>query len=166
VGAEVEVAVRDALQEWERGGAAAIQAVVWKFDQPDQIRVCTELYNENALDALAACIRDEMVHDMRRSGIPGLGTYRGPSGYRRFLAEWREAFPASRLEIESLESAGDHHLVIYLQHVEGGEGHVPLTFEYGAIISGPGRHATRSEFYTDVQRARDRFSALAAEAPA
>ena len=128
----------------------------------DRVRLGMDLYNARDLDTLVSLIPDEFVHDMRGTGIPGMEVYHGPKAYRRFLDEWLDAFPDSHLEVESIETAGEIVFVLIRQEMRGAGGGVPVTHRYASITFYRDGVAMGSEFHTDLDRAHERFSELAA----
>jgi SnoaL-like polyketide cyclase len=155
--------VRAALEAGRAGDVDRLRAVADELAPADQVRLGIELFNRRELDLLQASLGQEIEHDMRPTGIPGMGVYRGPAAYRGFLEEWLDAFPDSRLEIESIESVGGHVLAVVSQTVSGASSGVPVSFRYAGITTHrPGRGTVRSEFHTDLERAAARFAELAA----
>lgn len=157
-----QAVLQSVLDAWESSGAAGVRDIVWALAPEDQMRLVIDLYNHGEIEAMAACIPDELVHDMRPTGIPGMGVYHGPAGYRRFLQEWLDAFPDSSLVTESVEGSGDRVLAVVRQEMRGAGSGVPVTFRYAALIGFRDGRAIASEFHTDLTSARARFAALAA----
>lgn len=150
------------LEAWDRSGVVGVRDTVWAMAPEDQMRLAIDLYNHREIEPLLACIPNELVHDMRPTGIPGMGVYHGPAGYRRFLQEWLGAFPDSSLVAESVEEADDRLLGVIRQEMRGAGSGVPVTFTYAALMGFREGRPVESEFHTDLPTAHERFVALAA----
>lgn len=148
------------MEAWRRDGAAGIRECMWAMPPVDQARLSIDLYNEGEIDAMAAAIPDDFVHDMRPTGLPGMELYKGPEGYRRFLGEWLSAFPESRLEIETIDEVGGRLFTVIRQQMRGAGSGVPVTFHYAGIFTFRDGRGAASEFHTDLEGARERFAAL------
>ncbi len=162
--ADTQTVLHSVLEAWERSGAVGVRDAVWAMAPGDQMRLAIDLYNQRELEPLLACIPDELVHDMRPTGIPGMGLYHGPAGYRRFLQEWLGAFPDSSLVAQSFEGTEDRVFAVIRQEMRGAGSGVPMTFTYAALMGFREGRPVESEFHTDLPSARERFAALAAAA--
>jgi hypothetical protein len=155
-----EEAAAAAAQAWRSGGLDAVRAAIAGLSPVDQGLVGIALFNAREMECLAGILREDIVHDMRATGFPGMGVYRGRGEYRAFLEEWLEAFPDAQLYPESTESEGSVVLLIVRQSLSGGASGISMPFTYAAVSEHEGGALVRSAFYTDVDEARARYRGL------
>ena len=136
--------------------------MIGQLSPVDQNLVGMELYNARELECLDGILRDDIVHDMRATGFPGMGVYRGRDEYLAFLQEWLDAFPDAQLHPESVESQGSVVLLVVRQSLSGGASGISMPFKYAAVSEHEGGAVVRSAFYTDVDEARARYEELVA----
>ena len=101
----------------------------------------------------------ELVFDATRSGIPGLGVYRGLEEVRTLFEEdWFQAFPFEEweLEVEELIDHGDRVIAMSYQRGRGASSGVAAELELGNIFTLRGGVVVRIELF------RDRAEALEA----
>jgi ketosteroid isomerase-like protein len=150
----------NALMAASRRGA--LPEIAGALGPAARFRAGIELFNRRDLDLLAALLPADFVHDMRPTGIPGMGVYRGPEGYRGFLDQWLEAFSDAALEEEQLELSGEVVFAIMRQTTSGRASGVPVDFRYASVIEYRDGAVRRSVFDTDIERARTLFREVAA----
>jgi len=92
--------------------------------------------------------------DMRPTGFPGFGLYRGREATRTFLADWVGSFDSYDVKIEELRTVGDGRvLVVAAQRgrASGSEAEVEMRFaQLYAVRDG---RITRVETFLDADQA-------------
>lgn len=123
-----------------------------------------ELYNRRNIDAMVELYSDDVIWDMRATGLAGAGLYVGRQGLRRFLEDWLEVFPDATIGIETEETdpKGEWALIGLVQKVTGGKSGARVPFRYAAVAHWDGSHLTLVEHYTDMEEARKAFEDYAA----
>jgi ketosteroid isomerase-like protein len=67
-------------------------------------------------------ILDEDVEVFMPPDLPNSGTYRGHDGYRKWVAEWLDAWDAFTPTITSVEPVGSRHLLARVHQTARGKG--------------------------------------------
>lgn len=158
----------EAGREEALGLIAELRSAVERGDQTEslleshsvsaQAHALTELFNAEEYELMPLAVPTNLVHDMRPTGIPGLGVYRGRDEYRRFIEEWVDAFPGAQIEIQlSFEIPGRRAFFgVGHQEVRGGSSELPVSFQY-AIIAEQTPGTSSSTFGLDLAAMRDEF---------
>jgi ketosteroid isomerase-like protein len=104
------------------------------------VRRAFEEFHQRGWEGLIDTIwSPEMVWDMRPSGIPGLGVYRGSEEVRSFFAdEWFSTFPFEEWEqdLKEVIDCGDDRVVaVAHQRGRGAASSVNVDLEYTQVIT-------------------------------
>ena len=75
------------------------------------VRRAFEAYNRGDLDAAVADFAPDSEYIASGAVPGGRGVYRGPEGYKRFVAWLRDEFEDARVEVDAITDAGDQVLV-------------------------------------------------------
>ena len=122
--------VRRTLEEFNRGGAAAVIS--------------------------GGFLSNEIVFDASRSGIPGLGTIRGRDEVRAFFEEdWFSAFPFEEWEIHIDEPIDHGNQVIFTsrQRGRGASSGATTALELGNIFTVRNGEIVRMEIFVPPEAA-------------
>jgi ketosteroid isomerase-like protein len=87
----------------------------------EAIRAGVEAFRRGELDEVLAMF-DEDVEIYMPTELPNSGTYRGHDGYRKWVAQWLEAWEGFDLEIEQIEPVGQTHVVARTHQTGRGKG--------------------------------------------
>jgi ketosteroid isomerase-like protein len=110
------------------------------------IRRAYEAYDRGDRDAFVADIAPECEY-VAAGTVPGrTGTYRGPEGYKKFVAWLDEEFSDSHAELDAIIDAGDSVVVGATLRGRGRQSGIPATFTFwqvwafanGQIVGGQG----------------------------
>jgi ketosteroid isomerase-like protein len=96
------------LEERQRQNVAAVSTGVDAFRRGD-------------LDAVLEVL-DTEVEVYMPTDLPNAGTFRGHDGYRRWLAQWLEAWEDFDLELDDIEAVGRTHVVSRAHQTARGRG--------------------------------------------
>jgi ketosteroid isomerase-like protein len=96
------------LEELQQGNVEAIQGGVEAFRRGD-------------FDAVLELL-DPEIEVYMPSELANSGTYRGHDGYRRWLAQWLEAWDDFDLELDDIEAVGRTHVVSRAHQTARGRG--------------------------------------------
>ena len=131
-----------------------------------QAHALIELFNSEEYELLSLAVPTNLVHDMRPTGIPGLGVYRGREEYRRFIEEWVDAFPDARVKLQLAFETPERRVFfgVGYQEVRGGSSEVPASFQY-AITAEQTPESSTSTFGLDLAAMRDEFIARYGQDP-
>jgi len=78
-----------------------------------------DAYNRGDMQQVVE-VFDPEVEVYTSPGLINAGTYRGHEGFLTWLTNWDEAWEEFRIEIEGIESVGDHHVIVdVLQRARG-----------------------------------------------
>ena len=151
------------LAAWRRGDPDATRRIFAALTPAGRFTAGIDLYNRRELDLFAAISGPEYEHDMRPTGIPGMGVYKGPDEYRDFLDQWLDAFPDSVIDLEQLETSGEIVFGVIRLTTHGRASGLPVDFRYAAVGVYLDGLLWRSWFDTDLERGRARYRELIAE---
>jgi len=97
------------------------------------IRLSFEAYERGDLDAAASHIAPECEY-VAAGTVPGrTGTYRGPDGYKEFVAWLEEEFSDSHAQIDALIDAEDSVVVGATLRGRGRQSGIPATFTFWQV---------------------------------
>src|SRR3954468_5597759 len=104
------------------------------------VRRMYEAFNRGGPDAVieAGFLSPEIVFDASRSGIPGVGVFRGQEEVRAFFKEdWFAAFPFEEweMDIEEPIDDGDRVILRSRQQGRGASSGAEATLELGNIVT-------------------------------
>jgi uncharacterized protein len=124
----------------------------------EMVRRAFETFNRSGPEAVISegLWSPELVWDFRRSGIPGLGVYRGYDEVRSFFADdWFQAFPFEEWEVElnELIDNGDKVIAIARQRGRGATSGVGVELEQAHIFMLRDGKVVRAESYLDREKA-------------
>ena len=96
----------------------------------------------------------DFVWDMSKfSGWPEQQLYEGSEGAEHFLREWLAAWEDWRLEVESLQDAGDTVVAIVRQHGRSRTTGMPVDMHFAQVWSLRDGAMARMEMYADTEEA-------------
>jgi ketosteroid isomerase-like protein len=99
----------------------------------ESIRRAFEAYEQGDLDAAVANIAPDCEY-VAAGTVPGrTGTYRGPEGYRTFVAWLREEFSDAHGQIDTLIDAGDSVVVGATLSGRGRQSGIPASFTFWQV---------------------------------
>jgi ketosteroid isomerase-like protein len=97
------------------------------------LRRAYEAYERGDLDAAVADISPDCEY-VAAGTVPGrTGTYRGPDGYRKFVAWLQEEFSDSHARVDALIDAGDSVVVGATLRGQGRQSGIPVTFTFWQV---------------------------------
>jgi ketosteroid isomerase-like protein len=85
------------------------------------VREGFDAFRRGDIDALLA-ILDEDVEVFMPPDLPNSGTYRGHSGYRKWVAQWLEAWDDFTPTITRVEPVGNRHVLARVHQTARGKG--------------------------------------------
>lgn len=157
--------LRDAFHE---GRARELLDELAGVSGAKRVQLLIALFNEGEFEIVASIWAPGAVHDVHGIGMPDMGTYEGPEGYAEFLRQWGEAFAETRVELLEAESVddGDRSAWIFMAHqgARGGGSGANVAFDYAGVGESRGGLVVRSFFDRDLDRAREIYEGLRAEA--
>ena len=107
------------------------------------IRRAFEAYERGDLDAAVADIAPTCEY-VAAGTVPGrTGTYRGPEGYKSFMAWLDDEFSDSHAQVDALIDAGDSVVVGATLRGQGRQSGIPATFTFWQVwrlANGKGVH--------------------------
>ena len=112
----------------------------------EMIRRAFEAYERVDLDAAVADIAPDSEY-VAAGTVPGrTGTYRGPEGYKSFMAWLAEEFSDSHAQVDALIDAGDSVVLGATLRGQGRRSGIPATFTFwqvwrfadGKVVHGQG----------------------------
>ena len=96
----------------------------------------------------------DFVWDMSKfAGWPEQQLYEGPEGAEHFLREWVAAWEDWRLEVESLQDAGDTVVAIVRQHGRSRTTGMPVDMHFAQVWSLRDGAMAGMEMYADTEEA-------------
>lgn len=108
------------------------------------VRTAYEALSRRDLDAMVDVVAPDAV--LVDPDLPGGGEFHGPSGFRRFLQQWLEAFDELDVEVEDFVAAGDR--VVACVHQRGlSTSGVPVEMRDGHVWTVADGRVTRVELY-------------------
>jgi ketosteroid isomerase-like protein len=115
-----------------------------------------DAWNRGELTGVTAEFTDEHEWDLSSSGIPGeTGVLRGDEEYLQFAGRWRDMLGPTQLQIEEAWELADGRLFALIrQSGTGASSGADVEIDYVQIITFEDEKVTRTEVYTDVQKAR------------
>jgi uncharacterized protein (TIGR02246 family) len=116
------------------------------------------LWNARDFEGLLELFEPDATWDMRPSGIPGMGEYKGHDSIRRWFGQWLEVFPDSHVEVQEVEVRGDWGMAAILQWASGGSSGASVQFNYWGIGHWRDGRLTFVENYMDPDLARAAFA--------
>ncbi len=122
------------------------------------VRRSLHAFNQSGVETIMSggFYSPEIVFDFSRTGIPGLGVYRGYDEIRTFFEEdWFATFPFEEWEVqvEELIDHGDQVIAMLRQQGRGGSSGVAAKLEFVGISTLRRGEITRTEFYLDREQA-------------
>ncbi len=124
-------------------------------DAAETFRRATEAINEHGMEAFADFLAPDVVCDMTRSGVPGMGLLEGAEQTMAAVTEWAGAFERFSLSYEELVELGEG--VIFAVGEQRGVprgGGEEVSLRFSQINEMPGGTISRITFYRDVEEAR------------
>jgi ketosteroid isomerase-like protein len=112
----------------------------------EMIRRAYEAYERGDLDAAVADIAPDCEY-IAAGTVPGrTGVYRGPEGYREFVAWLAEEFTDSHAKVDTLIDAGDSVVLGATLRGQGRQSGIPVNFTFwqvwrfaaGKVVHGQG----------------------------
>jgi ketosteroid isomerase-like protein len=112
----------------------------------EMIRRAFEAYERGDLDAAVVDIAPDCEY-VAAGTVPGrTGTYRGPEGYKSFMAWLDDEFSDSHAQVDALIDAGDSVVVAATLRGQGRQSGIPATFTFwqvwrfanGKVVHGQG----------------------------
>jgi ketosteroid isomerase-like protein len=95
-----------------------------------------------------------IVLDVTDLGIPGLGTYFGHRGVRRFWRDWFEAVGKVETEVLEIKGAGDKVMSVCRQTGSGMVSGAVVTWEFANVFTLRNGKVVRMEMYAEPADAR------------
>jgi len=90
------------------------------------VRALWDAWERRDTPAMFELYREDIVWDMTRSQVPGMGVYHGFEGVRQFFEEWLGTFERFYARPEEFADAGDHIVVRVRQGGRGKESGVDV----------------------------------------
>jgi ketosteroid isomerase-like protein len=123
-------------------------AAVWR-----SFRLATEALNRRDLDAaLIGYHPDRKLHPPREFVAAGFAesSYRGPAGFRNFMAEWSEVWGRDlRVETAELIDLGDRLVALGMVPSRGQASGLPLSQEWASVLTLSGGDVISQQDYLD-----------------
>jgi ketosteroid isomerase-like protein len=113
-------------------------------------------WNRGELTGVTAELSEDHEWDLSSADIPGeTGVLRGHEEYLRFAGRWRDMLGPTQLQtVEARELDDGRLFVVIRQSGTGASSGADVEIDYVQIVTFEDDTATRTEVYTDVQRAR------------
>jgi ketosteroid isomerase-like protein len=129
------------------------------MDEKGKIEVfkrALDAWNRGELTRVTAELSKDHEWDLSGADIPGeTGIVRGHEGYLGFARRWREVLGPTQVQIEDAKELDDGRLFVLIrQSGTGASSGADVEIDYVQIVTFESDKATRTEVYTDVQRAR------------
>ena len=106
-----------------------------------------------------------IVWDVTELGVPGMGTYLGHRGVRRFWIDWFEVVGNVHTNVLELKAAGDKVLSVCRQTGSGIASGAAVTWEFAIVCTMRNGKVVRMDMYADLDEAR-RLAGVSADATA
>jgi ketosteroid isomerase-like protein len=90
------------------------------------VRALWDAWERRDTPAMFELYQEDIVWDMTRSQVPGMGLYQGKEGVRQFFQEWLGTFGDFYARAEEFVDAGDHIVVRMRQGGRGTESGVDV----------------------------------------
>jgi ketosteroid isomerase-like protein len=119
-------------------------------------RAFEEFHRSGWAGLLGTVYAPEIVWDMRPTGIPGLGIYRGSDELRHFFEnEWFSTFPFEewQQELREVIDCGERVVAVAYQHGRGSASGASVELEYFQVITIQDEKLVRVDTYLDRQQA-------------
>jgi ketosteroid isomerase-like protein len=113
-----------------------------------------DAYNRQDFEAVVELL-DEDVEVYTAPGLINSATYQGHDGWRRWIAQWDEAWDQFRIRVEDVEPVGGRHVVVAVTQFGRGAGS-GIEVEMSAVQLyefGDRGKVTRFHLYPDRQAA-------------
>ena len=117
------------------------------------IRRAYEAYERGDLDAAVADFAPDFEY-VAAGMVPGrTGTYRGPEGYKNFIAWLDEEFSDSHAQLDALIDAGDRVVVGATLRGRGRRSGIPATFTFWQVWTVANGKAVHGQGFADEAEA-------------
>jgi ketosteroid isomerase-like protein len=115
-----------------------------------------DTWNRGELTGVTAELSEDHEWDLSSSGIPGeTEVLRGHEEYLRFAGRWRDMLgPTQFQSVEAREFDDGRLFVVIRQSGTGASSGADVEIDYVQIVTFEDDKATRTEVYTDMQKAR------------
>jgi ketosteroid isomerase-like protein len=129
------------------------------MDQAGKIEVferALDAWNRGELTGVTAELSEDHEWDLSSADIPGeIRIARGHEEYLGFAERWRDMLGPTQVQIAEAMELDDGRLFLLLrQSGTGASSGADVEIDYVQIITFEGEKATRTEVYTDPQKAR------------